>query len=602
MPLTAQDMEAISTLIQGTVQAVLAAQRSETAAGPTAKSERIDERYYRKIQQFTGDNWKDWCFQFKSATRGSSNIAYNLLNWAEKEVAKIEDYTEFEGDEAQAEKLSNEIFNVITTMVQGEALQLLHNCDYNGAEAWRRLSKRYSPSTPLRAMQLMLQVVNPGKAKNLKEIPGIVDRWETRVLALQRDFKETVGSRMKAAILISMLPTDIQDALIQQADKYEEYQPTKEKILSIVDAKMAMRSPDEMDVDAVTGQGKLQHEEGGGDEEIDAVGKGGIYCYRCGGQGHIAAKCGTPEPIKGKGKGGKGGHDGKGAKGGGKGGKGGKGDWSGFCSYCGKRGHGPKNCWTKEKDEANGTTKNDMGAIEDEASEQYSLDHELGGFDMACIDKADDECMPELVDSSSEDEAEVEEVESEESEKELNEEETTEVIERLLRKMTIQQRRKGEKRQPKKQSKKEIYGMECCRKRTIGKGKITVDSGAAESVIPKDLLKEIPTQESEGSRNGVQYIAANGGKMPNLGEKKVHFKTKDGMESNVVFQVTHARKPLASVSKIVKKGNRVVFEPGKAYIQNIPSGKRIELEEANGTYHMYVEYLMEDAGFTRLGQ
>ena len=27
------------------------------------------------------------------------------------------------------------------------------------------------------------------------------------------------------------------------------------------------------------------------EEEIQAVGKGGIDCYRCGGQGHIAAKC-----------------------------------------------------------------------------------------------------------------------------------------------------------------------------------------------------------------------------------------------------------------------------------------------------------------------
>ena len=100
----------------------------------------------------------------------------------------------------------------------------------------------------------------------------------------------------------------------------------------------------------------------------------------------------------------------------------------------------------------------------------------------------------------------------------------------------------------------------------------------------------------------MQYIAANGGKMPNLGEKKVHFKTKSGMESNVVFQVTDARKPLASVSKIVKKGNRFVFEPDGAYIENIASNKKIKLEEINGTYHMDVEYMMDDADFTRPGR
>ena len=77
--------------------------------------------------------------------------------------------------------------------------------------------------------------------------------------------------------------------------------------------------------------------------------------------------------------------------------------------------------------------------------------------------------------------------------------------------------------------------------------------------------------------------------MPNLGEKKVFFKTLDG-----VFQVTHARKPLASVSKMVKKGNRVIFAPSGSYIENIATKKRIDMQEVNGTYQIDVEYLAED--------
>ena len=137
----------------------------------------------------------------------------------------------------------------------------------------------------------------------------------------------------------------------------------------------------------------------------------------------------------------------------------------------------------------------------------------------------------------------------------------------------------------------DICAVEATDTKTIGKGKITIDSGAAESVLPEDMLREVQMHQSKGSKAGVQFVAANGGKMPNLGEKRVHFRTKDGMESNVVFQVTHARKPLASVSKIVRKGNKVVFSPTCSYIENIESGKRIELDEVNGTYHMDVEFL-----------
>ena len=49
-----------------------------------------------------------------------------------------------------------------------------------------------------------------------------------------------------------------------------------------------------MGVDTPTGTHGEEH-----NEEVQAIGKGCVYCYRSGGQGHSAAKCGTPEPQKG---------------------------------------------------------------------------------------------------------------------------------------------------------------------------------------------------------------------------------------------------------------------------------------------------------------
>ena len=57
-----------------------------------------------------------------------------------------------------------------------------------------------------------------------------------------------------------------------------------------------------------------------------------------------------------------------------------------------------------------------------------------------------------------------------------------------------------------------------------GRGRITIDSGAAESVLPKNMLPNEPIVEGEAKRRGVKYVAANGGKMENIGEKKVKFK------------------------------------------------------------------------------
>ena len=103
-------------------------------------------------------------FQFKAAMRSSHEAVFELLCWAELEQNDIdpETYTELHVDSTKR------IFNILTTSLDGERLQTLYNCNFNGLEAWRRLSKRYSPMTPLRAMQLMLQIIRSEKTKDLE--------------------------------------------------------------------------------------------------------------------------------------------------------------------------------------------------------------------------------------------------------------------------------------------------------------------------------------------------------------------------------------------------------------------------------------------------
>ena len=108
--------------------------------------------------------------------------------------------------------------------------------------------------------------------------------------------------------------------MFQQPDEFESYGPTKERVIAMTEAKLAVKSPDEIGLDKLTGTYEEEHNE-----------EGGVYCYCCGGQGHIAAKFGPLEPQKGgKWKGGPngGGKDGK-RKGKSKGK--GKGAWIGFC-------------------------------------------------------------------------------------------------------------------------------------------------------------------------------------------------------------------------------------------------------------------------------
>ena len=77
---------------------------------------------------------------------------------------------------------------------------------------------------------------------------------------------------------------------------------------------------------------------------------------------------------------------------------------------------------------------------------------------------------------------------------------------------------------------------------------------------------------------------------------------KDGKVKAMNFEVTDCKKPLASVAKIVDRGNRVVFDKDGSYIYNKETGEMIVLERERGTFVMTVEFEVddEDTCFRRL--
>ena len=61
----------------------------------------------------------------------------------------------------------------------------------------------------------------------------------------------------------------------------------------------------------------------------------------------------------------------------------------------------------------------------------------------------------------------------------------------------------------------EVYVVTACQNREklkpAGKGRITIDSGAKELVLPVGMLPGEETVEEESMRQGVRYVVANGG-------------------------------------------------------------------------------------------
>ena len=99
-----------------------------------------------------------------------------------------------------------------------------------------------------------------------------------------------------------------------------------------------------------------------------------------------------------------------------------------------------------------------------------------------------------------------------------------------------------------------------------------MDSGAANNVMPRRMVRHKgKIRPSPASRAGVNYVAANSGRIPNEGEVDFEFITEDGHKECFVMQVAEVNKALGSVSYLVDRGYKVIFDQDEA------TGKDISL-------------------------
>ena len=66
---------------------------------------------------------------------------------------------------------------------------------------------------------------------------------------------------------------------------------------------------------------------------------------------------------------------------------------------------------------------------------------------------------------------------------------------------------------------------------------MTVDSGACNTIGPKEVGSHFPLYETEASRSGMEYVSASGGTVRNVGERVIHGTTGDWKSFNMKMQV-----------------------------------------------------------------
>ena len=237
----------------------------------------LDERSFRELGKFEGqdDHWKEWSLKFRARIKELNMTLFNDLTWADASEDEITIADVDQNLGADGVRRAAVIYNRLIQHLGSVALTIRQSVpEENGFEVWRTLERRINPLTPMRGLQLMLRVMVLGRLKKGQDFQTHVSKWEGWVNKLERDYKEKTSDMAKIGILISMAPDDLQDTILQHADRLKEYKLVKDKMVGLLDARARLKDPNAMDIGFAGEDDWWWDDAESSDVDVAAIGEG----------------------------------------------------------------------------------------------------------------------------------------------------------------------------------------------------------------------------------------------------------------------------------------------------------------------------------------
>ena len=151
----------------------------------------------------------------------------------------------------------------LMTLTTYEANDIVVNSRKNSKETWRRLQKRYDPTTRGRKRILLHTIISPERCSFL-EVHADIERWESYVSSYKKKLKNKLINEIKLTYLEALVSEELEKYLILNSNRLRIFEDTRLEIVTYVETKFGLRihdsksshtgqcaHSDPMDVDAV---------------------------------------------------------------------------------------------------------------------------------------------------------------------------------------------------------------------------------------------------------------------------------------------------------------------------------------------------------------
>lgn len=301
------------------------------AGGPHERRPLVDTRVLGKPDSFDGaqEKWRDWSTILKAYCTVASPLLGDVLEACEFSETPFLNIGQSDGER----EASRQLYYILLMLCRGAALDLVTNAGVGeGAEAWRRLYRRFEPRIRSRYASDLVEILGWDFGG---DVLTKLESFERAVSLYERGSQEAVSDALKVGILLRQIPDGaLRQHMILNSERLRRWVDFREELISVSRVQtLAHATPVAMDISALQGKGGKGKGKGSKGNSGKHTGK----CNNCGREGHWKRECRQPgggahsaaNPSSG------GGASGKGAQ------------QKGPCFKCGKAGHLARHCTAK---------------------------------------------------------------------------------------------------------------------------------------------------------------------------------------------------------------------------------------------------------------